>query len=127
MGYSITDVAMNLSGAANERQIGRTLMPMFHASFSLGTMLGAGFGALTEHFGVPIGVHLVGVGLAAMVTTRIAVRFLQPAEHVVDEEPDELDVRPGGVRLDGRPAHRRARPRTAGAPGWRSGGIRGSC
>jgi len=89
VGYSITDVAMNLSGAANERQIGRTLMPMFHASFSLGTMLGAGFGALTEHFAVPIGVHLVGVGLAAMVTTRIAVRFLQPAEHVVADDPEE--------------------------------------
>jgi len=88
VGYSITDVAMNLSGAANERQIGRTLMPMFHASFSLGTMLGAGFGALTEHFEVPIGVHLVGVGLASMVTTRIAVRFLQPAEHVVTEEQE---------------------------------------
>ncbi|HEY5979415.1 MAG TPA: MFS transporter [Microlunatus sp.] len=89
VGYSITDVAMNLSGAANERRIGRTLMPMFHASFSLGTMLGAGFGALTEHLAVPIGVHLVGVGLAAMITTRIAVRFLQPAEHVVTDEPDD--------------------------------------
>ena len=93
VGYSITDVAMNLSGAANERRIGRTLMPMFHASFSLGTMLGAGFGALTEHFDVPIGVHLVGVGLAAMVTTRIAVRFLQPAEHVADE-PEESTAGP---------------------------------
>jgi predicted MFS family arabinose efflux permease len=94
VGYSITDVAMNLSGAANERRIGRTLMPMFHASFSLGTMLGAGFGALTEHFAVPIGVHLVGVGLAAMVTTRIAVRFLQPAEHVATDEADEASSRP---------------------------------
>jgi predicted MFS family arabinose efflux permease len=94
VGYSITDVAMNLSGAANERRIGRTLMPMFHASFSLGTMLGAGFGALTEHFAVPIGVHLVGVGLAAMVTTRIAVRFLQPAEHVATDEADEASSGP---------------------------------
>ena len=106
VGYSITDVAMNLSGAANERRIGRTLMPMFHASFSLGTMSGAGFGALTEHFAVPIGVHLVGVGLAAMVTTRIAVRFLQPAEHQVDaevtDEPLLADGSPsGGSRSDG--------------------------
>jgi predicted MFS family arabinose efflux permease len=94
VGYSITDVAMNLSGAANERQIGKTLMPMYHAAFSVGTMLGAGFGALTEHFGVPIGVHLVGVGLAAVVTTRIAVRFLQPAEHPVDDDGviDEIDA-----------------------------------
>ena len=96
VGYSITDVAMNLSGAANERQIGRTLMPIFHAMFSVGTMVGAGFGALLEHFGVPIGVHLVGVGLAAIVTTRIAVRFLQPAEHPGEEEPaDQPAGRPG--------------------------------
>jgi len=99
VGYSITDVAMNLSGAANERRIGRTLMPMFHASFSLGTMLGAAFGALTQHFDVPIGVHLVGVGLAAMVTTRIAVRFLQPAEHVPEEQvpPEEPDAAAGAA------------------------------
>ncbi|HYI57664.1 MAG TPA: MFS transporter [Microlunatus sp.] len=96
VGYSITDVAMNLSGAANERQIGRTLMPIFHAMFSVGTMVGAGFGALLEHFRVPIGVHLVGVGLAAIVTTRIAVRFLQPAEHPGEEQPaDQPAGRPG--------------------------------
>ena len=81
IGYSICDVAMNLSAAANERQIGKTLMPMYHAAFSIGTMLGAGFGALLEHLAVPIGVHLIGVGIASLVTSRIAVRFLQPAEH----------------------------------------------
>ena len=97
VGYSITDVAMNLSGAANERQIGRTLMPIFHAMFSVGTMVGAGFGALLEHFGVPIGVHLVGVGLAAIVTTRIAVRFLQPAEHPGEEEPADQPAGRSGV------------------------------
>lgn len=91
VGYSISDVAMNLSGAANERQIGKTLMPMYHASFSLGTMLGAGFGALLEHFAVPLGIHLVGVGIAALVTIRVAVRFLQPAEHTTEAEESRPD------------------------------------
>lgn len=81
IGYSVTDVAMNLSGAANERQIGRTLMPIYHAAFSLGTMLGAGLGALLEHLGVSLAVHLVAVGIATLVTTRVAVVYLQPAEH----------------------------------------------
>lgn len=36
------DVAMNVSGAANERAIGRTVMPLYHAAFSLGTVAGAG-------------------------------------------------------------------------------------
>lgn len=91
VGYSVTDVAMNLSGAANERRIGKTLMPIYHAAFSLGTMLGAGFGALTLHLGVPLGAHLIGVGLAAVATTLIAVRFLQPAEHVETADSSAAD------------------------------------
>jgi MFS family permease len=79
-GNSVLDVAMNLSGAANERRIGKTLMPMFHAGFSFGTMLGAGLGALTEQFGVPAGVHLTTVGVAVVIADLYVVRHLQPAE-----------------------------------------------
>lgn len=80
---SIVDVAMNLSGAANERAIGRTLMPLFHASFSLGTVLGAGLGSLAERLLVPVPVHFIAVGIASLVTTVVLVRFLQPAEEPV--------------------------------------------
>ncbi len=80
-GTSIVDVAMNLSGAANERAIGRTIMPLFHASFSLGTVAGAGLGALLLLLDVPIGVHLIGTGVLAIVVTLILVRYLRPAEH----------------------------------------------
>ncbi|MDQ1531006.1 MAG: hypothetical protein QOE37_1111 [Microbacteriaceae bacterium] len=80
-GTSIVDVAMNLSGAANERAIGRAIMPLFHASFSLGTVAGAGLGALLLLLRVPIGVHLMGTGLLAIVVTLILARYLRPAEH----------------------------------------------
>lgn len=79
-GTSIVDVAMNLSGAANERAIGRTLMPLFHAAFSLGTVLGAAVGALTLLAGIPIGVHLCAVGVLALAVTQVLVRGLQPVE-----------------------------------------------
>jgi len=79
-GNSILDVAMNLSGAANERRVGKTLMPMFHAGFSVGTMLGAGLGALTEQLGVPVGVHLGLVGVAVVAADLYVVRHLQPSE-----------------------------------------------
>ena len=36
---------MNVEGADVERRLGRTIMPRFHAAFSLGTVLGAGIGA----------------------------------------------------------------------------------
>ncbi|SDD00543.1 MFS transporter [Glycomyces harbinensis] len=79
-GNSVLDVAMNLSGAANERRIRKTLMPMFHAGFSLGTMLGAGLGALTEQLGVPVLVHLVSIGVLVIAADLYVVRFLQPAQ-----------------------------------------------
>lgn len=82
---SIVDVSMNLSGAANERAIGRTLMPLFHASFSLGTVAGAAVGSLLETVGVPIGVHFVAVGVLALAANMVLVRFLQPAEEPIDE------------------------------------------
>ncbi|MBO3731970.1 MFS transporter [Glycomyces niveus] len=88
-GNSVLDVAMNLSGAANERRIGRTLMPMFHAGFSVGTMLGAGLGALTEQLGVTAGWHLTVVGLAVLSVSVYVVKFLQPAEEPREAEPGE--------------------------------------
>jgi MFS family permease len=88
-GTSIVDVAMNLSGAANERAIGRTIMPLFHASFSLGTVAGAGLGSLLLLVRVPIGVHLIGTAVLAIAVTLVLVRFLRPAEHEPEhgEEP----------------------------------------
>lgn len=41
-GIGLWDVAMNLHGAEVERLLGRTVMPRFHAAFSLGSVVGAG-------------------------------------------------------------------------------------
>ncbi len=79
-GNAVLDVSMNLSGAANERKVGRTLMPLFHAAFSIGTILGAGLGALTEKLDVPVGAHLITTGAFAIAAGLYTVRFLQPAE-----------------------------------------------
>ncbi|GAA2170541.1 MFS transporter [Agrococcus versicolor] len=83
----ITDVAMNLSGAANERAIGRAIMPVFHAFFSFGTVAGAGFGALGEATGLGIGpqttIALVGVVVLALLVRRHLVEQpVQPGDHV---------------------------------------------
>ena len=40
-GMGSVDVMMNVEGAAAEREIGRTLMPLMHACFSFGTVIGA--------------------------------------------------------------------------------------
>lgn len=86
-GNAVLDVAMNLSGAANERRVGKTLMPMFHAGFSVGTMLGAGLSALTEQLGISAGVHLTSVGVAVVAVDLYVAKHLQPAEEPREAVP----------------------------------------
>ncbi|GLZ02057.1 MFS transporter [Actinoplanes sp. NBRC 103695] len=88
----IIDVAMNVSGAANERVLGRAIMPIFHAFFSFGTMLGAGLGALAEHAAVPIAVHLGLVAAIVVIGMLFITRHIQ-SEHTVEDgaEPVSTD------------------------------------
>lgn len=88
-GMSTTDVAMNLSGAANERVLGRTIMPLFHALFSLGTMVGAGLGAVLEKFGVDVVWHFVGVSVVAGMMTVWAIPRLQSESFGMETEDAE--------------------------------------
>ncbi|MGI8417222.1 MAG: hypothetical protein ACR2P2_13675 [Nakamurella sp.] len=78
LGTSNCDVAMNLSGAANERVMGRTLMPLFHALFSFGTMAGAGLGALAEKLKVPVVWHMSAIAVFGVVLILAAVPHVQP-------------------------------------------------
>ncbi len=73
-GVGVWDVAMNVSAHAVEVRAGRTLMPGFHAAWSIGTVVGAGIGALAAKAEVDPAVHFatlaVLVGVAAVVATR---------------------------------------------------------
>ena len=84
MGIGTWDVAMNVEGADVEQQLGRPIMSRFHAGFSLGTVAGAGLGALLTHLDVGVAVHLPAVSLAAAVTLVFALRGFQPVEPEVD-------------------------------------------
>jgi MFS family permease len=84
-GTAVWDVAMNVEGAEVERRLGRTVMPRFHAAWSFGSMGGAGLGVLAARFAVPMPVHVLVVGVAALVTLLVVVRsFLV----VVEREED---------------------------------------
>jgi len=77
MGNSTWDVAMNVEGADVERRLGRTVMPRFHAGFSLGTVLGAAFSAVAAAVGLPIWAQLyITAALTAAVTAPTVRRFL---------------------------------------------------
>lgn len=84
-GIGTWDVAMNVEGAAVERLLGRTVMPRFHAGFSLGTVAGGGIGVAMTRLGVPAGVHLALVAGVVVAAGLRAVRDFLPVE---PEEPD---------------------------------------
>lgn len=67
VGIGVWDVAMNVEGAEVERGLRRTVMPRFHAGFSLGTVVGALLGAGLVALEVPGRGHLIAVGVVALV------------------------------------------------------------
>ena len=87
---AIWDVAMNVEGAAVEKVIGRTLMPLFHASWSAGMVIGTGIGTIAVYAGVDTFVH-TGVIAALLVLGGLIAPNALPAvsTHADTGEPVE--------------------------------------
>jgi MFS family permease len=77
-GNSVWDVAMNVEGADVERRLGRTVMPRFHAGFSLGTVIGAGLSAGAAAVGLPLSGQLFLTAALAAGTMIVMVRRFLP-------------------------------------------------
>lgn len=87
-GTGMWDVAMNVEGAYVERGLARTVMPRFHAGFSLGTVTGAGLGAASLALGVPTPVHLLSLVTLGLVVVLWGTRaFLPPVRETGEEGP----------------------------------------
>lgn len=77
VGVAVWDVAMNVEGADVERELGRTIMPRFHAGYSLGTVSGALVGACSVAVGIPMAWHLAAsAAVLGVVATRGTRDFL---------------------------------------------------
>ena len=75
------DVAMNVHGAALERVIGHSILPRFHAAWSLSTVAGALVGAAMVALSVPVPVHLGAVAaLVVLVIPMSSQGFLAGPE-----------------------------------------------
>jgi MFS family permease len=79
-GSGTWDVAMNVEGAAVEHRIRRTIMPRFHAAFSLGTVAGAAIGAAAAGLGLPVAWHLAGAAVVVAAVPPVVVRGFLPTE-----------------------------------------------
>ena len=87
LGIGTWDVAMNVEGADVERHLGRSLMPRLHAGFSLGTVTGAGIGALTAAAGIPLAVQVIGLAVVAPLAMTAATRFFVAGHAPAEQTP----------------------------------------
>lgn len=97
MGFGIgtVDVQMNIEGALVEQAFGKTLMPLMHAAWSAGVILGAGIGAGSAALKVPFQWQFVAeavVVAAATVWLSLGIPRHQAAP-VSDEEKAPLGER----------------------------------
>lgn len=77
LGVSVWDVAMNVEAAEVERRMGRTLMPRFHAGWSLGSIAGSAVGVPMAAAEVPTFLHVAMVVVVALVfVVRASAAFL---------------------------------------------------
>ncbi|ARU53897.1 hypothetical protein CBR64_13310 [Cellulosimicrobium cellulans] len=73
MAFSLGNVPMNVESAGIERRVGRTILPQFHAAFSIGAVIGSLVGAACAHAQVPVLVQFVATGTVAMVWRLAAI------------------------------------------------------
>jgi len=84
-GTGTWDVSMNVEGAEVERLLGRSVMPRFHAAFSLGTVAGASLGSVVTYAGLGIGWHVGVIAVLIVALGGLSVRrFL-----AVDQSEEE--------------------------------------
>lgn len=88
------DVAMNLEGATVERHLGRTVMPQFHAAFSLGTVLCALLASGLVALHVPLYIHFPVAAAIILTAVFWCSRAFLPHEAEVAAEPDSQATTP---------------------------------
>jgi len=67
MSFALGNVPLNLESVIIERAMGRTVVPQFHAAFSVGSVLGSGIGALAAWGHLPLVVHFSVIGAISLV------------------------------------------------------------
>lgn len=78
------EVAINVEGASVEQEMNKTVLPMMHGFYSLGTLVGAGVGMALTAFSVAANIHIL---LAALVTILPIIIAITAIPHGTGKNP----------------------------------------
>lgn len=96
-GNGCVDVMMNVEATAIEQQMGKTILPVFHALFSFGTVIGAGIGALAAGLSIDVATHAGVIG--ALIVVIAVVCFFQVPDREAALDPDGHEKPPFRERM----------------------------
>jgi len=71
--YALGNVPLNLETVVIERAMGRTVVPQFHAAFSVGSVVGSLLGAGVSWLGVPVVWHFIGLSVVTFAWRYLAI------------------------------------------------------
>lgn len=95
------NLPINVESARIERAMGRTVIPQFHAAFSIGAVTGSGIGAAASHAGVPLTVQFSAIAAVVVVWRLASLRGVVLAT-TPDEHARSVAVPPPAPRRPGR-------------------------
>jgi predicted MFS family arabinose efflux permease len=75
----VIDVGMNTEAIAVQDRVGRRVMSGFHASYSVGGLVGAALGAACAWAGVPVGTQLIVVSVVVLAAGLVATHHFDPS------------------------------------------------
>lgn len=107
--FALGNVPLNVETAVVERRMGRTVLPQFHAAFSIGSVIGSGIGALAAHAQVPLLVQFTITAVVGAVWRVLSVRGA-----VLDSLPPDPQQRALGQSHSAGERHRARTCRGAG-------------
>lgn len=97
--FALGNVPLNVETVTIERAMGRSVVPQFHAAFSIGSVAGSGIGALAAWAEVPVLIQFSVVGLAALAWRLVAIPVsVLPVVPVVGAAPAGPARRGAGLR-----------------------------
>ncbi|OII15310.1 MFS transporter [Curtobacterium sp. MCBA15_008] len=89
-GSGVAEIGLNVEAAAVERQLSRPVVPMLHACFSLGTVIGGVVGIALTAVRTPVLVHLLIATVVMAGLATFAATNLRPLPRTTPAEPSDV-------------------------------------
>jgi len=89
LGIGLLDVLINVDGSAVERALGRTVMPMMHAAWSIGAAAGSGIGAACAALGVSPSEQFIAEAVLILAAALAGARGIPGGNRAPAAEPEQ--------------------------------------